>query len=42
MVVMMMTMMMMWIVGDPGIVNIVLDNYGEQTEGYLLPLFHLE
>ena len=26
----------------PRIVNIVLDSYGEQTEGYLLTLFHLE
>ena len=26
----------------PRIVNIVLDNYDEQPEGYLLSLFHLE
>jgi hypothetical protein len=37
-----MMMMMKWIVDDPGIVNIVLENYGEQTEGCLLPPFHLE
>jgi hypothetical protein len=36
---MMMMMMMKWIVGDPGIVNIILENYGKQTEGYLLRFF---